>query len=49
MLHLILGNSPKSETLSRESLLNVIDLFEQRKQRFEFTKTNPPIIGDPSL
>ena len=38
----------QSETLSREALSDVNDLFEQREQRFNYVKRNPPNIGDPS-
>jgi len=38
----------QSETLSRESLKNTLELFEQRKKRFQFVGSNPPRIPDPS-
>jgi type II secretory pathway component PulC len=38
----------ESETLSRETLSEVLDQFEQREQRFEYIKRNPPSIADPS-
>jgi hypothetical protein len=37
-----------SETLSREALSSVLDQFEQREQKFESIKRNPPSIADPS-
>ncbi|PIR86307.1 hypothetical protein COU13_01645 [Candidatus Kaiserbacteria bacterium CG10_big_fil_rev_8_21_14_0_10_43_70] len=38
----------QSETLSREALNNTLELYEQREQRFEYVKNNPPNIQDPS-
>lgn len=38
----------QGETLSREALANTLDLFEQRKQRYQFVQSNPPRIEDPS-
>lgn len=37
-----------SQTLSRESLSGILDLFDQRRQKFESIKRNPPSIADPS-
>lgn len=37
-----------AETLSREQLQTVLDLFEQKRLRHEKAKAEHPSIGDPS-